>query len=157
MDSFVSSTRLHFPEIVPGGFHARVVFAMSQMQQQTPHSRRATSRVGTTGAVYVCWGSDGYDDTSQVRDLSSGGLFVLTQESRAVGAKANLHFLVEEGQIRAEAVVRHVKPGRGLGMKFTAVHEEDRRHLADLMKRLRGFGLISRFRSDEHTQQTSLQ
>jgi len=117
------------------------------MQQQTSHSRRSSSRIGTTGAVYVCWGSDEYDDTSQVRDLGSGGLFVLTQKSKAVGAKTNLHFLVEEGQIRAEAVVRHVKPGRGLGLKFTAVHEEDRHRLADLMRRLRGFGLISRFRS----------
>jgi len=126
------------------------------MQQQTLHSRRSSSRIGTTGAVYVCWGSDAYDDTSQVRDLSSGGLFVLTHEYKAVGAKANLHFLVEEGQIRAEAVVRHVKPGRGLGLKFTAVREEDRRHLADLMKRLRGFGLISRFRSGEHNQQAPL-
>jgi len=105
----------------------------------------------------VCWGSDGYDDTSQVRDLSSGGLFVLTHEYKAVGAKTNLHFLVEEGQIRAEAVVRHVKPGRGLGLQFTAVREEDRRHLADLMRRLRGFGLISRFRSGgEHNEQAHL-
>ena len=127
------------------------------MQQPTPHSRRSSSRIGTTGAVYVCWGSDGYDDTSQVLDLSSGGLFLLTQESRAVGVKAGLHFLVEEGQIRAEAVVRHVKPGRGLGLKFTAVREEDRCRLADLMKRLRGFGLISRFHGGEHRQQAPLQ
>jgi c-di-GMP-binding flagellar brake protein YcgR len=126
------------------------------MEQQTPHTRRSSSRIGTAGAVYVCWGSDAYDDTSQVRDLSSGGLFVLTQASKAVGAKTNLHFLVEEGQIRAEAEVRHVKPGRGLGLKFTAVREEDRRHLADLMKRLRSFGLISRFRSGEHQQQAPL-
>jgi hypothetical protein len=127
------------------------------IQQPTPHSRRYSSRVGTAGAVYVCWGSERYDDTSQVLDLSSGGLFVLTQESRAVGVKANLHFLVEEGQIRAEAVVRHVKPGRGLGLKFTAVCEEDRCRLADLMKRLRGFGLISRFHGGEDRQQAPLQ
>src|SRR6266851_9576428 len=107
------------------------------MQQQTPHSRRSSSRIGTTGTVYVCWGSDEYDDTSQVRDLGSGGLFVLTQKSKAVGAKTNLHFLVEEGQIRAEAVVRHVKPGRGLGLKFTALTEEDGPRLTALMTRLR--------------------
>lgn len=127
------------------------------MQQQTPHSRRSSSRIGTRGAVYVCWGSDAYDDTSEVRDLSSGGLFLQTRKSKAVGAKTSLDFLVEEGQIHAEAVVRHVKPGRGLGLKFTAVREEDRRHLADLMKRLRSFGLISRFRSREHNQQAPLQ
>jgi len=109
------------------------------------------------GSVYVCWGSGAYDDTSQVRDLGSGGLFVLTQASKAVGAKTNLDFLVEEGQIRAEAVVRHVKPGRGLGLKFTAVREEDRCRLADLMKRLRGFGLISRFQGGEHRQQAPWQ
>ena len=111
------------------------------MEQPTPHSRRSSSRIGTAGAVYVCWGSDAYDDTSPVRDLCSGGLFVLTQASKEVGAMTNLHFLVEEGPIRAEAVVRHVKPGRGLGLKFTAVREEDRRHLADLMKRLRSFAV----------------
>jgi len=74
-----------------------------------------------------------------------------------VGAKTSVHFLVEEGQIRAEAVVRHVEPGRGLGLKFTAVREEDRRRLAGLMKRLRGFGLISRFQTSEHNHQAPLQ
>jgi hypothetical protein len=125
--------------------------------QQTPHSKRFSSRLDTTGNVYVYWSSAGYYDTSRVRDLSSGGLFVQTRKSRAVGAKTNLHFLVEEGQIRAEAVVRHVKPGRGLGLEFTAVLEEDRRRLAELMKRLRGFGSISKFRIGEHSRQAPLQ
>jgi len=110
------------------------------VQQQTPHSRRFSSRVATPpGDVYVYWSSVGYDDTSRVRDLSSGGLFVQTRKTKSVGAKTNVHFLVEEGQIRAEAVVRHVMPGRGLGLQFTAVHEEDRPRLAGLMKRLRAF------------------
>jgi hypothetical protein len=74
-----------------------------------------------------------------------------------VGTKTDLHFLVEEGQIRAEAVVRRVEPGRGLGLKFTAVREEDRRRLAGLMKRVRGSGLISRFQTSEHNQQAPLQ
>jgi hypothetical protein len=72
-----------------------------------------------------------------------------------MGARTSLHFLVEEGQIRAEAVVRHEKPGRGLGLEFTAVREEDRGRLADLLKRLRGFGLTSRFPTVEPGQQAS--
>ena len=127
------------------------------MQQQTSHSRRFSSRVATPGDIYVYWSSVGYDDTSRVRDLSSGGLFVQTRKSGSVGAKTHLHFLVEEGQIRAEAVVCHVEPGRGLGLKFTAVREEDRRRLAGLMKRLRGFGIVSRFQASEHGQQAPLQ
>ena len=54
------------------------------------------------------------EDTSQVRDLNMGGLFVETEEARKVDT-IRLDFLVEEGQIRAEVVVRHVKPGSGLG------------------------------------------
>jgi hypothetical protein len=110
------------------------------MKLQTPHSRRSSSRVAKPGDVYVYWSSVGYDDTSRVRDLSSGGVFVQTRKTKSLGAKTNVHFLVEEGQIRAEAVVRHVKPGCGLGLQFTAVYEEDRPRLAGLMKRLRAFG-----------------
>src|SRR5260370_18411551 len=119
------------------------------MQQQTPHSRRFSSRVATPGDVYVYWSFGGYDDTSRVRDLGSGGLFVQTRKTKSVGSKTNVHFLVEEGQIRAEAVVRHVKPGRGLGLQFTAVREEDRQRLAGLMKRLPAFGYILKFRNNK--------
>src|ERR1700674_4710963 len=115
--------------------------------EPSPHTRRFCSRIDTARDVYVYWSSAGYDDTSRVRDLSSEGLFVQTRKSGALGATTSVHFLVEEGPIRTEAIVRHVKPGRGFGLEFTAVLEEDRRRLADLMKRLRGLSLISRFRT----------
>jgi hypothetical protein len=70
--------------------------------------------------------------------MSMGGLFIETPEARAEGTQARLHFLVQEGQIRAEAVVRHVQSGKGLGLKFTALSEEDRPKLAALLTRLRG-------------------
>ncbi len=66
-----------------------------------------------------------------------GGLFIETDKLKVPGITANLHFLVQEGQIRADAVVRHAKPGRGLGLRFTAMYNEDRPRLAELMKRLR--------------------
>jgi len=110
---------------------------MGTSQNTLSYSRRLTSRVETTQGVYVFWNIDGREDLSRVRDLSVGGLFVETLNFRAVGTQAKLHFLVSEGQIRADALVRHVKPGEGLGLKFTAVHEQDRRHLSALMKRLR--------------------
>jgi hypothetical protein len=37
---------------------------------------------------------------------------------RAVGTKAKIDFLVQEGQIRAEAIVRHIEPGKGLAQFF---------------------------------------
>jgi len=72
-----------------------------------------------------------------------GGLFLQTEQARDVDAPIRLAFLVQEGQIRAEAVVRHVKPGSGLGLKFTALTEEDGPRLTALMTRLRSLSRSS--------------
>ena len=69
--------------------------------------------------------------------MSIGGLFLETPQKRPAGILTRLHFLGEEGQIRADAVIRHVRPGTGLGLKFTAVNEKDRAKLAGLLTRLR--------------------
>jgi hypothetical protein len=69
--------------------------------------------------------------------MSMGGLFIETPRPRAEGTPTRLHLLVQEGQIRADAVVRHAKSGVGLGLKFTAVSEQDRPNLAALLTRLR--------------------
>jgi hypothetical protein len=66
-----------------------------------------------------------------------GGLFIETHTPKAEGLKVKLHFLVQEGQIRAEAVIRHARPAAGLGLKFIALSEQDRPKLAALLSRLR--------------------
>ena len=69
--------------------------------------------------------------------MSMGGLFLETPETHAAGTVTRLNFLVAEGQIRADAEVRHVRRGTGLGLKFTALNEQDRPKLAALLTRLR--------------------
>jgi hypothetical protein len=101
-------------------------------------SRRHYPRVETPHEVWVYWNCKGREDTSRVRDLSTGGLFVETEEARDVDTTIRSDFLVQEGQIRAEAVVRHVKPGSGLGLRFTALTAEDGPRLTALVTRLRG-------------------
>jgi PilZ domain len=104
----------------------------------TSPSRRLTSRVPAPADVWVYWKCQGREDVSCVRDMSMGGLFIETSELRAEGVLTRLHFLVQEGQIRADAVVRHAKSGAGIGVKFTALSEQDRPKLAALLNRLRG-------------------
>jgi len=82
------------------------------------------------------WCSEGLEDTSPVRDLSVGGLFL--EVTRALGTTIKLEFLVQEGAIRAEAVVRYVRPGSGMGLKFTSVHREDAPRLTALVNRSTG-------------------
>lgn len=132
-------------------FRSRSALALAQEQEQdsfteshgpmlqnvaTP-SRRFNSRIVTTQDVWVCWLCNGRDDISRVGDLSLGGLFLETRFVRAIGSSTKIDFLVSEGQIRADAIVRHVLAGRGLGFKFTAVTEQDRFKFAALMRRLR--------------------
>jgi PilZ domain len=106
------------------------------LRQTASPSRRFKSRIETLGGVWVYWRCGGGDDTSRVLNLGVGGLFIETRKPTVVGTKARLEFLVQEGQIRADAVVRHVQAGHGLGLKFTALSDEDRPRLAALMNRL---------------------
>ena len=106
------------------------------MQLATTPSRRLTSRVEVAEGVWVYWRCNGREEVSPVRNLSLGGLLVETSEIRPVGIKANLDFLVQEGQIRADAVVRHATVTNGLGLKFLAIKEADRSRLAALVTRM---------------------
>ena len=110
---------------------------MDPFLRRPSFSRRKTSRVDTVESVSVYWRCNDRDDVSTVGDLSFGGLFIKTRAPRPVGAAATIDFLVQEGQIRAEAVVRHMETANGLGLKFTAMPDADRPRLAMLITRLR--------------------
>jgi len=101
------------------------------------YSRRSSSRVETPDGVWVCWRCGDIEDVSRVSDLSVGGLFVSTPVRQPQGVKAQLEFLVQEGNIRAEAEVRHVNPSGGLGLKFTALSDQDGPNLVALLNRIR--------------------
>jgi hypothetical protein len=107
------------------------------MQVTTGPSRRRTSRILVGHDLWVYWESPPYRDISRIRDLSPSGLFLETRARKHEGEVVRLHFLVQEGQIRAEAVVRHVESGRGLGMKISSIPTQDAPHLNRLLSRLR--------------------
>ena len=103
------------------------------------YSRRSASRIESVEGVYVYWSCNGRDDLSRVTDLSIGGMFLEVAKPRAaIGNTTKLYFLVSEGSIRADAVIRYILPGEGVGLKLTALPEEDRARFASLVKRLRG-------------------
>jgi len=100
-------------------------------------SRRLTSRVPTDGDLWVFWECNKRDNLSRVRDLGTGGLFIQTSRRLAKGLPARPYFLVPEGQIRAEATIRHIKSGEGVGLKFTAVSDSDRQQFSAMLTRIR--------------------
>ncbi len=102
------------------------------------YSRRALSRLIASEDIWVCWRCNGREDISRVLDINIDGMFIQTSHLAVKeGMSAKLDFLVPEGRIRADAIVRHVNRGNGLGMKFLAVGDDDRPRLKALMARLR--------------------
>lgn len=100
------------------------------------YSRRLIPRVEIPEGLWVCWRCVGVEDVSRVCDLSVGGLFLSTSVPRPLGARARIDFLVPEGQIRTEGIVQHQVPNGGLGLKFTAITDQDCPHLMALMDRI---------------------
>jgi hypothetical protein len=110
------------------------------MHQKPSYSRRALSRLPASEDIWVCLRCNGRDDVSRVLDISIDGLFIQTPHLKVKeGMPAKLDFLVQEGRIKADAVVRHVKDGSGLGLRFLAVSDEDRQRLKALLSRLRTY------------------
>jgi hypothetical protein len=118
---------------------ARGVFYL--VQQKPSYSRRALTRLPASEDIWVCWRCNDRDDVSRVLDISIDGLFIETPHlSVKEGMPAKLDFLVQEGRIKADAIVRHIKRGSGLGLRFLVVAENDRQRLKALLTRLRSGG-----------------
>jgi hypothetical protein len=112
--------------------------AEAVLQLKPSYSRRALTRFRASEDIWVCWRCNDREDVSRVLDISIDGLFIETLRLKLKeGMPAKLDFLVQEGSIKADAVVRHVKDGSGLGLRFLAVPDEDRQRLKALLRRLR--------------------
>lgn len=106
------------------------------MKKHVLHSRRHNTRVETPHGVWVLWRCGRTEDTSKVKDLSVGGLFIETSKICPADATVELHFLVEDGEIRATATVRYVLPGVGLGLQFKSIRHEDQAQFSTMIKRI---------------------
>lgn len=106
------------------------------MKKQVLKSRRHHKRVDTPQGVWAYWRCGRSEDTSRVRDISVGGVFIETKKTLPVDATVELNFLVEDGGIVAKAAVRYVLPGVGVGLQFKNVRTEDQNHFTAMMKRI---------------------
>lgn len=126
------------PTIPVPGQHVAGVTCTSErvLKKQVLHSRRHHKRIETPEGVCAIWRCGRTEDTSRVKDLSVGGVFIETMKVCPVGATVELHFLVEDGEIRVSATVRYIKAGSGLGLQFKTVRSEDQVRFATMIKRL---------------------
>jgi len=99
-------------------------------------ARRRIPRIASSD-LWVYWEGSPHHDVSRVRDVSPVGLFVETRFRVATGARLRMHFLVQEGQIRLDAQVRHTRQGQGYGLKIQSVAPKDIPQFDALLARLR--------------------
>jgi hypothetical protein len=104
----------------------------------SPQTKRRYPRIGLPRGMYVAWQSTGDRILSRVGTLGLGGLFISTPEPPPVGDLIRLYFEVPGGEVRARAVVRESRSGRGMGVQFTAMSPEARARLHQLLRRLLG-------------------
>jgi PilZ domain len=106
------------------------------MTSAAPSNLRRHERISLPNGMTVAWYGGGDSQVSRVKTLGSGGLYLSAGHVRPVGTKLTLLFEVPGGFVQAEAIVRNVSPGEGMGVEFTNVGAQARVLLDDLLKRL---------------------
>lgn len=85
----------------------------------------------------MSWQDTVRKDVSRVREVGYGGLFISTPDPSPVGTVLTLLLSVQEGEIRAGAIVRNIFPEEGMGVEFNEMGQEAFARLETLLTRLR--------------------
>ena len=104
------------------------------MISETPCSplARCYERVARPNGITVtCYGAGASDQqVSRVKALGMGGLFLCGSCVKPIGTSLKLIFEVPGGLVfAADAVVRNIRPGEGMGVEFTKIGPQDRAQL----------------------------
>lgn len=100
-----------------------------------PNERRGHPRVHAPKGMYVAWRAGTRQGVSRMGTMAMGGLFLHTPDPPEKGATLELLFDIATGaEVRARAVVRNSRPGKGMGVKFVHMRAEDRSRLNQFVK-----------------------
>jgi hypothetical protein len=98
--------------------------------------KRRYPRVALPKGMLVAWQHAGGRSVSRVATVGLGGLFISTPEPPGIGTRLKIVFDVPGGEVRARAIVKNVKPGKGMAVAFIEMGSPDRARLDQLLKRL---------------------
>ena len=86
--------------------------------------------------MLVAWQHTSGRFVSRVSTLGLGGLFVTTSDPPAIGSVVKIVFDVPGGEVRARAIVKNIKAGKGMAVAFIEMGFECRARLDQLLKKL---------------------
>ena len=106
------------------------------MATETHRGVRRYERISLPKGMTAAWYGGGQQQVSRVKTLSTGGVFLCGSNTMRVGANLTVAFEVPGGMILAEAVVRYVVLGEGMGLEFVNMKPQSRVLLEELLTRL---------------------
>ena len=124
------------PEPSAANHLRRFAIFLPSMPKEPPTGNRRYQRISLPKGMSVTWYGGGQQQVSRVQTLSMGGLFLCGSITQRVGSDLTLVFEVPGGMILAEAVVRNIVPGEGMGVEFTKMNPQSQALLDELLTRL---------------------
>ena len=100
------------------------------------HERRRNPRYRAPKDLLIGWQGAGKRNVSNAEELSVGGLFLLIAHPLSAGTFVEMLFDVPGGEVRARAIVRHGRPGHGMGIQFVHMGSDDRARLHRFIQQL---------------------
>lgn len=100
--------------------------------------KRRYARASPPHPIQVAWRSATQNNIARIGCVGLGGLFIYDPNPPPPGAMIQLVFETPNGQVRARATVRTAQAGRGMGVQFMQMRQEERARLANMIKHLLG-------------------
>ncbi len=103
-----------------------------------PEDRRKHKRVKVPKGTLAAWKAPNQKSISPVQNIGLGGTYVLVSNPPKTGTEIELIVSLSVGKVRARAVVRRSRPGRGMGLQFIQMHPGDRATLNQFLLQAEG-------------------
>jgi hypothetical protein len=105
-------------------------------EMKTRSKQRRHVRAKPPKDFLVAWQGGGRRDANRARDLSLGGIFIAALDPPDPGTMVSLLFDAPDGEVRVRAMVRYIRPRKGMGVQFLGMDFPARRRLYSMLKRL---------------------
>jgi hypothetical protein len=99
--------------------------------------KRRYPRVTPPKPMLVAWRSPARTNIARISSVGLGGLFIHEADPPEAGALLQLLFETPNGQVRARAAVRMAVVGRGMGVEFIQMRQEERARLVQMIKQFK--------------------
>jgi len=114
-------------------------------------TRRKHPRHKAPEGMLVGWRAAGKRAVSRANSVGMGGLFLHTSNPPSTGSILELLFDLKSGEVRARAIVRHSRPGHGMGVQFVQMQTADRARLNQFLSKYSVAQPASNGKIESHT------